>query len=313
MIRNRFIVRTVNSVQEKAYGANTFLRALGLLLVSIAVALVTAGQAMGQVIGQPYRLSDKEVEQIIHRVEKQSDRFRSSLNASLDKSRFNGSRREDDINAFVKEFYQETKRLHDNFDHHKSTAPDVESVLERAARIDGFMSRYPLTSRAQDDWAALRTNLDELAQAYNVSSRWGGYPVVGGYPTAGPVVSEVPYRVSDREVEQIIHRIEKQSDKFRSSLDAALDKSRLNGTTQEDEINAFVKDFYAETKRLHDHFDAHKSTGADVQSVLDRASRIDEFVRRNRLKKNAQKEWSNLRTNLDELARVYAVTWRWAY
>jgi len=52
-------------------------------------------------------------------------------------------RREEDINDYVKEFSKQTSRLHDNFDHHKSTAPDVETVLDRAARIDVFMSRHP--------------------------------------------------------------------------------------------------------------------------------------------------------------------------
>jgi len=291
------------------------------LLMSSCLCMISAAlvaTVMAQVVGQPYRLSDKDVEKIIRRIEQQSDRFRSSLDAALDKSRFNGSNREDDINAFVKDFYKQTKTLRDRFNSHKSTTSDVQSVLARAARIDGFMRRYPLSSRAQDDWSTLKTNLDELATAYNASWRWGDYST--GYPTGsapyptGTIVSDVPYRITDREVEQVLHRIEKQADKFRTELDAALDKSRLNGTRSEDEINAFVKDFYAQTKTLHDHFDAHKSTNADVQSVLDRAARIDAFMRRNRLRKRgAEKEWARLKVNLDELARVYNVSWRWGY
>jgi len=275
-----------------------------------------ASIVMGQVIGEPYRINDREVEKTIRRIEQQSDKFRASMDAALDKSRFNGTMREDDINAFVKDFYRETKHLHDQFDHHKSAAPDVESVLERARRIDSFMNRYPLSARAQNNWATLKASLDELATAYNVSWRWGINPI-GASVSDGPggvEVSGMPYRISDREVEQLINRIEKQSDKFLSALDAALDKSRLDGTRREDDINAFVKDFYKETKTLRDHFDHHKSTGADVQSILDRASRIDEFMRRNRLKKReAEREWSSLKENLDELARVYSVTWRWGY
>ena len=291
----------------QAFG--TFGRLVPLLFAIILAATVSA---LGQVIGQPYRLNDKEVDQVLKRIEKQSDKFRSSLDSALDKSRFNGSSREDDINAFVKEFYQETKRLRDRFESHKSTAPDVEAVLQRAARIDGFMRRYPLTPRAQEDWSLLRGYLDQLAQTYNVEWQWSGYGAPAGYPVAGTVVSNVPYRVSDREVDQILKRIEKQSDKFRSALDSALDKSRFNGTRQEDNINDFVKNFYSDTKHLRNHFEEHKSTAADVQSVLDRASIIDEFMRRNRLKKkDALNEWARLRDDLNELANVYGVNWRW--
>lgn len=281
-----------------------------IVLFTFSLVLVLIGvcpEALGQVLGQPYRLNDKEVEKIIHRVEKQADSFRKSLHDALNRSRFDKTRREDDINAYVKEFSKQTSRLHDNFDHHKSTAPDVEAVLDRAARIDVFMSRRPLTARAQSDWSALRSNLDELAQAYNVTWRWGPDSA------SGPLDTDIPYRLSEKEVEQIIHRIETESDRFRSSLDSALDRSRFNGSRREDDINAFVKDFYGETKRLHDHFDAHKSSGADVQSVLDRAARIDDFMRRIRLTNKAQNDWSTLRTNLEELARVYNVTWRWAF
>src|SRR5437879_1362380 len=121
-----------------------------MLLLTFSFALILTGLvgvSIGQVLGQPYRLNDKQVEQIIHRVEKQAGTFRKSLKEALKKSRYDRTRREDNINDYVKAFYQETTRLHDHFDHHKSTSPDVEAVLDRAARIDGFMSRYPLSPR----------------------------------------------------------------------------------------------------------------------------------------------------------------------
>ena len=289
---------------------------VSVLCVCSALLLTTTTNA--QVVGQPYRINDKEVEKIIRRIEQQSDHFRSSLDSALDRSRFNGTRREDDINSFIKDFYEQTKRLRHQFDSHKSAAPDVQAVLERAARIDEFMSRNRLSGKAQDDWSTLKTYLDELASAYNVSWRWEGYrseypPPRVTEPIATPV-GGIPSRVSDREVETILKRIEQQSDRFRSALDSSLDKSRFNGSREEDDINRFVKEFYEDTKKLRDHFDHHKSTSADVQSVLDRAASIDSFMRRNRLRKEkALREWTQLRGNLDELAQVYNVSWQWRY
>jgi hypothetical protein len=285
---------------------------LSVLCVCSAL-LVSVSQA--QVIGQPYRLSDKDVEKIIERIEQQSDRFRSSLDAALDKSRFNGTNREDDINSFIKDFYEQTKRLRDRFDKRQSASPDVQAVLERAARIDDFMRRNRLSSKAQDDWSTLKNNLDELASAYNVTWRWDGYSSAPGVISpSGTTVGSSPYRVSDREVEKILRRIEQQSDRFRSALDSSLDKSRFNGTRAEDDINRFVKEFYERTKTLRDHFDDHKSTSADVEAVLDRAASIDSFVRRNPMRRNnAAREWERLRGNLDELAQVYNVSWQWRY
>ncbi|HZI46383.1 MAG TPA: hypothetical protein VFD75_01235 [Pyrinomonadaceae bacterium] len=287
---------------------------VSILCVCSALLISTAN---AQEIGAPYRLSDKDVDRILHRIEQQSDRFRSSLDSALDKSRFNGSHREDDINSFVKDFYEQTKRLRNHFDKHQSASADVQAVLERAARIDDFMSRNRLSAKAEDDWANLKTNLDELASAYNVSWRWGDNradyrPAPEVIEPAGTTVAGVPYRVTDREVERILKQIEQQSDRFRSALDSSLDKSRLNGTRREDDINRFVKEFYERTKTLRDHFDHHKSTTADVQEVLDRAASIDSFMQRTQFRRNnASREWERLRGNLDELAQVYNVSWNW--
>ena len=277
-----------------------------LLLFSLAALTALVSSAGAQVSGQPYRISDHEVARLLDRIKSKTSTFRDSLKKALNQSRIDRTQREDDINAYVKAFEEETRRLDDNFDHHKSTTADVESVLNRAARIDAFMIRQPLDARVQADWATLRGDLELLANAYTISWHWSD-------ESRSPPLADLPYRVSDKQLEEIIHRIESQSDEFRKSLDRALDKSRLDGTRQEDDINAFVKEFYKETKRLHDHFDSHKSTASDVQTVLNRAAQIEQFMRRNRLRndQDARREWATLRGYLDELARVYSVDWRW--
>ncbi|HEY2960851.1 MAG TPA: hypothetical protein VGJ37_00420 [Pyrinomonadaceae bacterium] len=280
-------------------------------LAAVLFCLAAASQLQAQVVGQPYRLSDKEVGRIIKQIENQTKTFRKSLDDALDRSRVNGTRREDDINAFVKAFEEQTKRLHDRFNDHKSVAADVEAVLDRAAAIDGFMGRQRLRERAENDWFALKASLDELAQAYNVSWRWGGPVSLAGGSNLPYGGSALPYRLTDKEVEQILRNIERQSDRFKSGLDSALDKSRLNGTQREDDVNEFIKQFDKEVKRLHDRFADHKSVAADVQSVLDRAARIDDFMSRRQLDRKAQDDWSTLRANLDELSQAYGVDWRW--
>ena len=282
-----------------------------LALLFVITSLAVAAPARAQVVGQPYRLSDKEVEKILHRIENQSNNFRRSLDAALDRSRLNGTNREDDINSFIKNFDEQTKRLHDRFDDNKSVAADVEAVLNSAAAIDQFVHRQRLSERAQNDWSTLRASLDDLAQAYNVVWRWEGVAVLTPSTVVTGTPVGLPYRLSDKEIERILHRIEEQSGKFRGSLDSALDRSRLNDTDREDDINAFIKEFEQEVKRLHDRFDDRKSVAADVQAVLDRAARIDGFMRRRGLSERAQNEWSTLRANLDQLAEAYNVSWRW--
>jgi len=135
-----------------------------LMLASLSVI------ALGQ--DSPYRISDKQVQQSLKQLKKDTGKFRKSLDSSLDKSRLDGTNREDNINEFLEDYEKATERLYDRFKDNKSVGADVEAVLDGAARIDQFMRRNSPTGRAERDWAAVRTDLRRLADAYNVSWRW---------------------------------------------------------------------------------------------------------------------------------------------
>jgi signal transduction histidine kinase len=59
--------------------------------------------------------------------------------------------------------------------------------------------------------------------------------------TAYTVQAQVrAYRVTDRQVQTLINRIETRTDTFKSQLGRALDRSALNGTSSEDLVNSYV-------------------------------------------------------------------------
>jgi len=120
---------------------------------------------------QPYRVSDRQISDILHRLEQNSGRFRNSLDASLDRSRTDGTRAEDDINAFVRDFDNSVEQLKQRFNDRRSVSADVETVLQKAAVIDNFMGRN-FAARSENDWVAVKTDLDALAGAYGVGWQW---------------------------------------------------------------------------------------------------------------------------------------------
>ena len=155
-----------------------------LILFSVFSALFLSN-VNAQTVDQPYRLTDKDVERIIRRIELRSDQFRSSLTSALDKSRYNRTR-VGYVNAFIDGFYEQTKRLREQFNKRSSSTSDVRAVLDCAAPIDEFMTRNHLSSDAQHDWTGLRNKLDQLALAYNVKWRWDTYRSSDSAPMASP-------------------------------------------------------------------------------------------------------------------------------
>jgi hypothetical protein len=124
-----------------------------------------------------------------------------------------------------------------------------------------------------------------------------------------------PYRFSDREVRTVVRRVDDRAGAFRRHLDSALDRSPLQGSQREDNINGFVHDFKEATSRLRRHLGDGRRSSTDVEAVLQRASAIEQFMRRNRLDERAERDWALLSADLSELARMYGVRWgstRWA-
>ncbi|HJU54372.1 MAG TPA: YMGG-like glycine zipper-containing protein [Pyrinomonadaceae bacterium] len=117
-------------------------------------------------------------------------------------------------------------------------------------------------------------------------------------------------RSRDRQVRELVRRIEMRTDTFRSSIDNALDRSTIDNTRREDNINQLVTDFESVVDQLNGRVQNRQASAADVQLVLDRASPIDRLVRRNRVGARAETEWASLRQDLNQLASLYTLTWR---
>ena len=125
----------------------------------------------------PYRINNEEIKALMVWTEKRADSFRDSLDEALDKSHFDGTKREEDINKFVRDFEVATDNLRERFADNYSAVGAVSDVLWRGAMIDRFMQRHELTEKAQNDWRLLRDNLDELARAYNMSMSWKNWTI----------------------------------------------------------------------------------------------------------------------------------------
>jgi len=117
-------------------------------------------------------------------------------------------------------------------------------------------------------------------------------------------------RTSDRQVAPILQRIETRTRDFRNSLSAVSDQGRQRGTRRDENLNGFVSEFEAATAQFRQRFDNRQAVAADAQELIDRASVIDNFMRRRQSDARTQRDWNNLRLELDQLARYYQVSWR---
>ncbi len=267
-------------------------------LTVIALALTIFSTAVDAQV-RAYRVSDRQVQTLLNRIENRADTFKNRLDRALDRSNIDGTRQEDTINYMVEQFEAATNRLKSNFDSRRSTAADVQEVLMRAVPINRFMLNNNLQRNAQQPWNRLRADLNTLAGYYNVRVDWNA-----NFPIAGQPV----YRVADRDVQAVIERLENNTDRFKNQMSRAVD-----GSVRERSIDAMIADFESATNRLRDNFNDRRSTAADAQEVFNRGAMIDQFMRNSRLPNQTVNTWTGIRGDLNTLAGYYNVRANWNY
>jgi hypothetical protein len=113
------------------------------------------------------------------------------------------------------------------------------------------------------------------------------------------------YRGTARSVRQLILRIENRTDIFRNSVNAR--NQRVYGG---ENLNTLVEDLDRAVVQLRERFDSRQSTAADAQEVLNRAALIDRLITNRNIRGAAVlSSWTNLRTDLNQLATVYGLSW----
>jgi hypothetical protein len=271
--------------------------------VIILLALSIIGVSV-QAQRRPNRVSDRQVSGILQRLERSSSRFRGTLDTALDRSRFDGTRAEDDLNSMARDFDNATSQLKDRFGQRRAVAADIDNVLQRAAPINDFMNRNGINAQTRNAWTSVRTDLNALANAYSVSWQWNRQ-------TLPPVSTSQSPRLSDSQLSQLIRRIETGGNTFRSSLQNAFAQRRYDRTGSESQVNDAVREFKNATDQLRTRFNTRQSGAADVERLLEHATPIDTYMRSNRLTNRAENDWSTLRADLNTLADAYNLSANW--
>jgi hypothetical protein len=167
--------------------------------VFILLALSIIGMnAKAQV--QTARVSDRQIGVILQRLERNSNRFRGSLNLALVQGRIDQTRPQNDISSFETAFESAVIEFRDQFNRSRTGTPDVQNVVQKASLVNGFMARNRLNRAVQNDWALVRADLNALANSYGLAWQWNRQ-------TLPPVNLDPSSRPSDGDRERLIGRL----------------------------------------------------------------------------------------------------------
>jgi len=115
--------------------------------------------------------SKAQVKVIVNRVEDRVDNFVDKYDKSLDRSRLNGSSREDWLMRRARDLEGATDELSREFGRRDAwieNKDEVRRCLNIASDIDRNMKNYRFGAAAESNWARVRYELNTLADVYNL-------------------------------------------------------------------------------------------------------------------------------------------------
>ena len=109
-------------------------------------------------------------------------------------------------------------------------------------------------------------------------------------------------------ISAIVRDCDERATEFRSALARALDKSRLDGTREEDRLNQHAKRLDVAISRLRESWNREREpekSREHVREAVAAAREINWAIETHRVRGKVQHEWDVLRAELNRLAEAF--------
>ena len=114
------------------------------------------------------RVNDKDLARLIQNIKNDAQPFSKSFATALKKSTIRGTSQEKDARGLGETFEKQSKQALDTFKKRGQAEDQVAAMVDTAGQIDKLVSSLGLTPATAQQWEKLRTELHQVAQAFNV-------------------------------------------------------------------------------------------------------------------------------------------------
>lgn len=119
--------------------------------------------------GQNARYDDRYLRDSINRLDRLAKDFQKGLDSALDRSRTDGTRREDQINAEARQFRNAVSNLKSRFGNGRDlsrSSNEAQRVLQEAQQLERVARPRWYDNRLGSKWSQIRQELNVISQAY---------------------------------------------------------------------------------------------------------------------------------------------------
>jgi len=132
-----------------------------------------------------YTIGDRQMRQLVDQLNVRSATFSRNFRNDLNRGSYNDRSSADEARRQLSEFETALVQLRNRVNSRQVSSSDASNVLDRAAFLNNYIENRQLSYQTENNWSALRTDLDRLASAFNIAWNWStvpGVPGSGGFP-----------------------------------------------------------------------------------------------------------------------------------
>jgi type II secretory pathway component PulJ len=265
------------------------------IFMTFLLTLVTAGMATSSLA--QLGTNESAVRDTVRRIQTRTDSLQRAVQNAADRNNY----RVDDIDRLILDFESAVNQLDRRLGSRRTSSSDAQMVLDRAALIDTFFANNRLGSGSRREWQMIRTDLDQLANYYNLNPRWD---------TGASTGTDNP-NLNDFQIRQLVDRLNVRSATFSRNLRQDVNRNS-NGGYSADEVRRQLSDFEMALVQLRNRVNSRQVTSSDARNLLERAAYLDRFIADRQLSYQTENNWSSLRTDLERLASAFSIAWNWS-
>jgi len=119
---------------------------------------------------------------------------------------------------------------------------------------------------------------------------------------------------SQESTTSLIKQLKEDTERFGNSVDKTLDKSSIDGSKLEDEINGYIKSFEEQIGNLQGDWEEKRdTTKASAEELMVRARKINNFLKEHndRFKSAVHTEWKSVKLDIGRIAKANNLKFEW--
>ena len=213
-----------------------------------ALALAAPGAA-AQI---PDRLTDKDIKELVERVDQARDRFEDQLDGKVKNGIVRGAKGEIQVKSALEDFQRDLDNLKGRYSNEYAASAEAQTVLRRANLLQEMMVAQPAGIKGASEWDKLRSELKTLAVAYAAE-----FPLPEG---------AVARRINDQEAAGAVAMLIEQAELFKDAIGA----DKILAKADKDAIKAQTADFTKHAKQLQSRLKDHQPATAEMRVVREK-------------------------------------------